>query len=98
MERRQFVETVLLSNTVEATADGSFTSLNFDPGAQLELRVIDRASREPVEELEVLAKWGERSAKVMLTPKGGAGPQSGSRTASSRCTSSAPGPSRPSSR
>ncbi len=75
MERRQFVETVLLSNTVEATADGSFTSLNFDPGAQLELRVIDRASREPVEELEVLAKWGERSAKVMLTPKGGRAPK-----------------------
>ena len=75
MERRQFVETVLLSNAVEATADGSFTSLNFDPGAQVELKVIDRISRKPIEELTVLAKWGERSAKVMLTPKGGRPPK-----------------------
>ncbi len=75
MERRQFVETVLLSNAVEATADGSFTSLNFDPGARVELKVIDRISRKPIEELTVLAKWGERSAKVMLTPKGGRAPK-----------------------
>ena len=75
MERRQFVETVILSNSVDATADGSFHSLNFDPGATLELKVIDRLSRKPVEELTVLARWGERSAKVMLTPKGGRAPK-----------------------
>jgi hypothetical protein len=75
MERRQFVETVILSNSVDATADGSFHSLNFDPGATLELKVIDRLSREPVEEVTVLARWGERSAKVMLTPKGGRPPK-----------------------
>lgn len=75
MERRQFIETVLLSNSVDATADGSFHALNFDPGATLELKVIDRLSREPVEEVTVLAGWGERSAKVMLTPKGGRPPK-----------------------
>jgi len=74
-ERRQFVETVILSESVEATADGSFHALNFDPGATLELKVVDRLSRKPVEELTVLARWGERSAKVMLTPKGGRAPK-----------------------
>ncbi len=74
MERRQFIETVLLSNKAEVAADGSFVALIFDPGAQLELKVIDRISREPVEQLTVTARWAERSAKVMLTPKGGRAP------------------------
>lgn len=75
MERRQFVETVLLSEPVEATADGSFVSLQFDPGARLELKVIDRDTRRPVEALTVNASWGKRSAKVMLTPAGGRPPK-----------------------
>ena len=75
MERRQFVETVLLSDSVEATADGTFVSLNFDPGARLELKVVDRDSRAPVERMAVSASWGRRSAKVMLTPQGGRAPK-----------------------
>ncbi|MEM1452843.1 MAG: carboxypeptidase-like regulatory domain-containing protein [Planctomycetota bacterium] len=70
MERRRFVETVLLSNAVEADADGTPVSLRFDAGAEVTLRVIDKVTKEPVEVFQVTARWPDGPAKVQCTPQG----------------------------
>ncbi|MEM9382685.1 MAG: carboxypeptidase-like regulatory domain-containing protein [Planctomycetota bacterium] len=70
LERRRFVETVLLSDAVEADAGGAPVSLRFDAGAEVHLRVIDRVTKEPVEVFQVTARWPDGPAKVQATPQG----------------------------
>lgn len=69
-ERRRFVETVTLSDVVEAQADGQPASLRFDAGAEVTLRVIDRRTKKPVEVMSVSARWPDGVSKLQFTPQG----------------------------
>ncbi len=69
-ERRRFVETVTLSDIVEAQADGAPASLRFDAGAEVTLRVIDRKTKKPVEAMSVSARWPDGVSKLQFTPQG----------------------------
>lgn len=72
LERRMFIETVYLSESVETAADGQEAVLRFEPGATVRFRVIDAETKKPIESLVVAAEWDDGDkAKVQLTAAGG---------------------------
>ena len=73
--KKFFVETVELSEAVDATAglngSGETVSLQFDPGVTITFQVLNKRTKEPVELMEIAGKSGSEPAFLQLAENAG---------------------------
>jgi len=67
VERQDFVRTVALSRVVPAESGAKGVVMDYDAGATVRLRLLDRETQRPIEVAEVTGNWGEERARVFFS-------------------------------
>jgi hypothetical protein len=66
VERQDFVRTVALSRVVTAESGARGVVMDYDAGATVRLRLLDRETQRPIEVAELSGTWGAERARIFF--------------------------------